>query len=174
MKELMIPLMASSLLLCSTQVLSQAQVEINWEKPEQYRDVRPTSESRSRFRDQTFSQLEEYMQKLAEQLPAGQKLSLNVTNLDLAGQVWPASFVGFGSSSNDVRVVKNIDIPRMSFSYTLTDKAGVVVKQADVDLKDMAFMDRANRFFDSENLRYEKNMLKNWFEDEFPALIVKK
>jgi hypothetical protein len=38
----------------------------------------------------------------------------------------------------------------------------------------MAFMDRANRFFDSESLRYEKNMLKVWFDDEFPSLVVKK
>jgi len=37
----------------------------------------------------------------------------------------------------------------------------------------MAFMDRSNRLFSSENLRYEKNMLKSWFDDEFPALTAK-
>lgn len=173
MKKLMIPLLASSLLLCSTAVLSQAQVEITWEKPEDYRDVRPTSESRIKFREHTFAQIQEYLQKLAEKLPAEQKLMLNVTNLDLAGQVWPASFVGFGSSAADVRVIKSIDIPRMSFSYKLVDKAGTLIQEGDVDLKDMAFMDRSNRFFSSENLRYEKNMLKDWFEDEFPALVAK-
>lgn len=165
--------MASSLLLSSTQVLSQAQVEINWENPEEYRDVRPTMESRVKFREHTFEQLQEYLQKLAEKLPDDQKLVLNVTNLDLAGEVWPASFVGFGHSANDVRVVKSIDIPRMSFTYKLMNTAEELIREGDVDLKDMAFMDRSNRFFSSESLRYEKNMLKNWFNDEFPELVVK-
>lgn len=173
MKKLMIALVASSLGLCSTAVLSQAQVEINWESPEKYRDVRPTMESRVKFREHTFEQLQEYIEELAAQLPDDQKLLLNVTDLDLAGQVWPASFVGFGNSSSDVRVVKHVDIPRMSFSYKLVNTAGDVIQQGDVDLKDMGFMDRANRFFSGENLRYEKNMLKSWFKDEFPPLVVK-
>jgi hypothetical protein len=174
MKKFIVPIVAASFVLVSSPSFCQADIEINWQNPEKYRDVRPTTESRSRFRDQTFTQLEEYLQKLAKQLPDGQKLLLNVTNLDLAGQVWPASFVGLGHSSNDVRVVKNVDIPRMSFSYKLTDQTGEIIQQGDVDLKDMAFMDRANRFFDSESLRYEKNMLKVWFDDEFPSLVVKK
>lgn len=173
MKKLMVPLIASSLLLCSTQVLSQAQVEINWENPEKYRDVRPTMESRIKFREHTFEQIEEYLQKLAAKLPDDQKLMLNVTNLDLAGQVWPASFVGFGNSASDVRVVKSIDIPRMSFTYKLVNTAGELIQEGDVDLRDMAFMDRSNRFFNSESLRYEKNMLRSWFNDEFPDLVVK-
>ena len=173
MKKLMIALVVSSLGLCSTAALSQAQVEINWEHPEKYRDVRPTMESRIKFREHTFEQLHEYIQELAAQLPDDQKLVLNVTDLDLAGQVWPASFVGFGNSTSDVRVVKHVDIPRMSFSYKLLDTAGEVIQEGDVDLKDMSFMDRANRFFTSENLRYEKNMLKSWFKDEFPQLVVK-
>lgn len=173
MKKFMVPIVASYFALSSGVSFGQAEVEINWQEPESYRDVRPTSESRTRFREQTFSQLQEYLQKLAEDLPDDQKLTLNVTNLDLAGQVWPASFVGLGHSSSDVRVVKNIDIPRMNFSYTLSNKAGDIIQQADVELKDMAFMDRANRLFKSENLRYEKNMLKSWFEKEFPALVTK-
>ena len=173
MKKLMIPFMVSSLLLCSTHVLSQAQVEINWEKPEKFRDVMPTMESRVKFREHTFEELHEYLQKLAEKLPDNQKLLLNVTNLDLAGQVWPASFVGFGNGASEVRIIKNIDIPRMSFTYKLVDASGELIQEGDVDLKDMSFMDRANRFFSSETLRYEKNMLKNWFDDEFPQLVVK-
>ncbi|KXI30942.1 DUF3016 domain-containing protein [Paraglaciecola hydrolytica] len=173
MKKLLVPLMTSSLLLCTTQVLSQAQVEINWENPEKYRDVRPTMESRVKFREHTFEQLLEYLQKLAAKLPDDQKLSLNVTNLDLAGQVWPASFVGFGHGASDVRVIKNMDIPRISFTYKLVNTTGELIQEGDVELKDMAFMDRANRFFSSESLRYEKNMLKDWFDDEFPELMVK-
>jgi hypothetical protein len=170
MKKLILPTILGALSLLSQTAYSKAEVEINWQNPEKYRDVQPTMQGRKSFREQTFADLQEYIEKLAENLPDGQKLLMTVKNLDLAGQVWPASFVGLGNSSSDVRVVKSIDIPRMRFDYQLLDKTGQVLRQAEVDLKDMAFMDRSNRLFSSENLRYEKNMLKSWFEDEFPAL----
>ncbi|AGH42842.1 DUF3016 domain-containing protein [Paraglaciecola psychrophila] len=155
----------------SNQVLAQAEVEIEWDKPEKYRDVRPSNESRKRFMEATFEGINEYMHELASSLPDNQKLRMKVTDLDLAGQVWPASFVGLGQGTSDVRVIKNIDIPRMNFSYQLLDTSGAVIQQADVDLKDMSFMDRGNRFFDSESLRYEKNMLQRWFKQEFSVYI---
>ena len=151
---------------------AKAKVEVVWENVKEYQDVQPTSQSRVKFREQTFSNIEDYINELAESLPDGQTLAIKVTNLDLAGRVWPTSFVGLGHSGNEVRVVKHVDIPRIWFSYTLTDAQGTVVQQAqEVKLKDMAFQDRHNPFFRSENLRYEKNMLRLWFNDEFPELI---
>lgn len=155
----------------SHQALAQAEVEIEWDKPEKYRDVKPSNESRKRFREVTFEHINEYMHKLAVALPDNKKLLMKVSDLDLAGEVWPASFVGFGSSGSDVRVIKNIDIPRMNFSYQLLDESGEVLQQAEVKLKDMSFLDRGNSFFKSETLRYEKNMLKRWFNEEFDSLI---
>lgn len=157
----------------SSQTLAQAEVEIEWEKPEKYRDVRPSNESRKRFRESTFKRINEYMNKLALALPEHNKLLMKVTDLDLAGQIWPASHIGFGNSMSDVRVIKNIDIPRMNFSYQLLDESGEVLQQAEVKLKDMSFLDRSNRFFKSESLRYEKNMLQRWFKKEFSAFIAK-
>ena len=158
----------------SSQVLAQAKVEIEWDKPEKYRDVRPSNESRKRFREATFKRIHEYMNKLALALPDNKTLLMKVSDLDLAGQVWPASHIGLGHSASDVRVIKNIDIPRINFSYQLLDESGAVVQQAEVKLKDMSFLDRSNRFFKSESLRYEKDMLQRWFKKEFGAHIAKK
>ena len=158
----------------SSQVTAQAVVEIEWDKPEKYRDVRPSNESRKRFREATFERINEYMNELALSLPDDKKLLMKVSDLDLAGQVWPASFVGFGHSSSDVRIIKNIDIPRINFSYQLLDESGGVVQQAEVKLKDMSFLDRSNRFFKSETLRYEKSMLQRWFKKEFEVYIAQK
>src|SRR5690606_40461903 len=102
----------------------------------------------------------------------GYKLSMNVTNLDLAGEVWPGMMVGLNSSS-DVRLIKNLDIPRMDFSYELTDSAGVVLKEGTEELKDIAFMDRGGRVLDSDRLHYEKDMLERWFKDTFTDYIQK-
>jgi hypothetical protein len=157
----------------SSQVVAQAKVEIEWDKPEEYRDVRPSNESRKKFREATFEHLNEYMNKLASALPEDQKLLMKVSDLDLAGQVWPISYLGFGHGGSDVRIVKNIDIPRINFSYQLLTQSGQVVKQAEVKLKDMSFLDRSNRSFKSDSLRYEKNMLQRWFKKEFGTQIAK-
>lgn len=173
MHKLMIQTLIGTCLLASTQAYSQAEVEVNWQNPEDYRDVRPANESRKRFAETTFKRLDEYLVKLAEKLPDGQKLVITVTNLDLAGEVWPASFIGLGHSASDVRLIKRIDIPRMAFSYQLLDQSGVVLQEGQEKLKDMSFQERANRLFDNEPLRYEKNMLRQWFLAEFPQEVAK-
>ena len=166
-------IIAAVILGLSNQALAQAEVEIVWDKPETYRDVKPSNESRKRFRDTTFERIEKYLNKLASSLPQDKKLLMKVSDLDLAGQVWPASFVGLGHGTSDVRVIKNIDIPRMKFSYQLVDESGQVLQQAEVNLKDMSFQERSNHLFRNEPLRYEKNMLKRWFAQEFELQIQK-
>jgi hypothetical protein len=172
MKHIAGILLSFSLLVLSNASFAQADVEISWQNPEKFSDVRPTSESRSTFSERTFKQLNEYITELAEDLPIGQKLIMNVTNLDLAGDVMPASFAGLGHSSSDVRVIKSIHIPRMSFSYQLLASDGAVLQEKDVKLKDMSFLNSHNRFFSNESLRYEKSMLAEWFKGEFPKLAV--
>lgn len=161
----LVPAVAASLL--ASHAYAAASVEVNWKDPESYTDVRASNESRSGFQKRTFAALEKTFVKLAEALPDGQKLAITVTNLDLAGEVWPSSFVGLGqSAASDVRLIKRIDIPRMKFSYTLTDANGAVLKSADVSIKDMSFMDTVNRHFNSDPYRYEKSMIEDWFDDE--------
>jgi len=158
----------------SNQVLAQAKVEIEWDKPEKFRDVRPSNQSRKRFRESTFEDINKYMNELSLVLPNNQKLLMKVNDLDLAGQVWPASHLGLGYDGSDVRIVKNIDIPRINFSYKLLNESGEVVQQAEVNLKDMSFLDRSHHLFKSESLRYEKSMLQRWFKQEFAAYINQK
>ncbi len=158
----------------SAPVWSAAEVEVKWEDPDSYTDVKPANESRGGFQKRTFNALEEYFAELAESLPDGQTWSVTVTNLDLAGQVWPSSFVGFGSSAGtDIRLIKEIDIPRIAFSYTLTDASGATIKSADVKLKDMGFMDGLARKRHRDNLAYEKEMIREWFNEEMTDVVVK-
>lgn len=160
-------LAATTSLALLTSVASAAEVEIDWQNPKEYRDVKAANGSDSRFRKQTFNKLEAYLRELAEALPEDQTLLVQVTDLDLAGQVWPASFVGLGHSASDVRLIKSIYLPRMTFSYQLQGADGQLLGSSEVKLKDMSFLDRANRFFRNDSLKYEKNMLKNWFDREF-------
>ena len=175
MKNLSLALIATVATTVSCFSYAKADVEITWENPKEFRDVKPTLQSRTKFREQSFSKLEEFITELAEDLPDGQKLTMTVTNLDLAGEVWPSSFVGMGNAGGEVRVVKQIDIPRMTFSYSLIDTKGKVLHSADeVNLKDMSFMDHSTIRFKNDSLKYEKKMIEDWFNDEFPDLIAKK
>ncbi|MEW9798390.1 DUF3016 domain-containing protein [Alteromonas sp. CYL-A6] len=143
-----------------------AELTVTWQDPDSYRDVDPANQSRVAFRKQVFGQLEAFFGQLSETLPETYQWSLTVTNLDLAGQVWPASFVGFGTIGSDVRLVRQIDIPRIAFHYTLKDGDGNLVKDADVSLKDMNFLNSQVRSQRWQNLAYEKAMLTTWFNDE--------
>ena len=60
----------------------------------------------------------------------------------------------------------------MTFSYSLSEN-NEVIKTADVSLKDMAFMNRATNIRHNDALRYEKVMLKRWFDKEFADSLVK-
>lgn len=141
-------------------------VEVIWVNPSDYSDIRPSNQSRRRFKERTFQDLESHLEKLARRLPEGQRLKLSVTNLDLAGQVWPAHMAGLGFGS-DVRLIERVDIPRMNFNYELLDSTGNVIKAGEEKLKDMAFQERAAARYRNETLYYEKTMIKDWFVDNF-------
>jgi hypothetical protein len=146
----------------------QSNVSIEWVKPKKFRDVRHPTMSRQRYTESVLLELKTFFSSLGERLPEGYKLNLKVTNLDLAGTVQSPAMAGLRNFSNggmdDYRIVRDIDIPRMAFSYELVDEQGKVLKQEDVDLKDMSFLSRAGSVSKNTSLRYEKEMISRWFK----------
>ncbi|MCC2607607.1 DUF3016 domain-containing protein [Planctobacterium marinum] len=132
---------------------------VTWVNPKEFTDVKPSGGIASRFRDRTMENLHEYLDDLASDLPAGQKLTMKVTDLDLAGRVWPGA--------REYRLIKSIEIPRMDFSYQLVDADGTILKSGTEELKDMSFMSNVSRTTSNDSLKYEKTMLKDWFRKEF-------
>ncbi|MBT4883741.1 MAG: DUF3016 domain-containing protein [Glaciecola sp.] len=141
---------------------------VTWGDYQTFTDVKPANGMRKAYAESTFKTLEEYMHKLAADLPLGHTLAMTITNLDLAGRVLPGSFTGLGLHSTDmIRVIKTIDIPRIEFTYEYKDADGIVLKTDTVNLKDMSFMTGHNPLFSSDPLKYEKNMLRKWFKKTF-------
>lgn len=145
----------------------QVRVQVTWQEPEKYTDTRAANMSSKKHREHIFKQLEAHLAELSENLPAGQSLKLTVTNLDLAGRVEPGRFSGLVNSANEIRIVRDIDIPRMAFSYQLLNANGGVLKSEDVKLKDMSFLHSTRVHFNARPFAYEKHMLTEWFEDNF-------
>jgi len=137
-----------------------ADAEVTWSNPDKYRDIRSGFDNRKRFKERTFKSFEKHFVTLAEKLPDGLLLKIDVTDVDLAGDVH------FGSNSQ-IRVVKDIYFPRLKFSYELFNVDKSIVTSGDINLKDMSFMMNNNFRYRNKTLGYEKRMLDNWFSKTF-------
>ncbi|MER2494332.1 DUF3016 domain-containing protein [Catenovulum sediminis] len=156
----------TSLVLCYSQMAHAGSVEVTWSDPDEYTDIKPSSmHSRKSFQEHTFAQFEKYLNWLAEKkLPKDYVLKLTVTDLDLAGHVW-----WYGSSMEDVRIIKAPYIPRMSFGYQLLDDKKQVVKSGEEKLKHMSMSQHTILPVNMDNFKFEFNMLHRWFERDLLA-----
>ncbi|MCL1078876.1 DUF3016 domain-containing protein [Parashewanella spongiae] len=132
-------------------------VTITWKDPTHFRDIKSSGERQSRFQNRLFETLTKNINKLTSNvLKENQTISLEVTNLDLAGDVRPT----FSAASNDIRVIKNIYPPRITFSYKVLEGKNEVFK-GDEKLSDLAFMDTIHNAM-NKPFNYETKLLKNW------------
>ena len=139
---------------------------VEWTNPEDFRDIRPANESRKRFQERTLKELTKYFNKLAGKLPEGYELKLNITDLDLAGNV------EFGRTQQ-IRIVRQIHFPRIAFEYQLFDQDKQALSAEKIDLKDMNFLHNIRTKTTTESLGYEKHMIKEWFTKTMKAHLPK-
>ena len=162
---LLITLLSAGFLLSPSAFAASS--EVTWTDYKSYRDIDPGNEGRKSFRERTFKDLEKHFAKLAETLPEGQVLKIDVTDVDLAGDTNAAGI-------HRTRIIKQIYSPRMNFSYELLDAKGNVIQSEEVSIRDMNFMSGSNLKYRSKSLGYEKKMLDDWFEETFKEMIVSK
>jgi hypothetical protein len=109
-------------------------------------------------RKEVLDDMAAFFAELGKSLPAGQDLTVEVTDIDLAGREYPHSRGG-----RDLRVLKGgADWPIMELRYTLSAN-GQVLTSGKERLTDMNYLNRVNRMSDGDRLRYEKRMVEDWF-----------
>ena len=143
-------------------VTQSGNVKIEWQAPEKYRDVRSASESNKKFRQRVFDTLTKALdQDVKKLLKSDEKLELVVTDVDLAGDLRPT----FGAAAvNELRVVKDIYPPRITFSYRVLEGDSVIMVGSE-KLRDPGFLDRSY-INDQDSFRFEKAMLEKWLRDK--------
>lgn len=146
-----------ALALCAA-VVSVAQaagkVDVQWLEPATYSDAGRSASDR----ESAMQALGAHLQKLAHLLPQGQTLKLEITDLDLAGEIEPVGW-------HDLRVVRGrADWPRMELRFALAVD-GRSLKSGQTRLQDMGYSFSPR----SEALGYEKRMIDRWFKAEFAA-----
>ena len=84
-------------------------------------------------------------------------INITFTDIDLAGET--------RFNTQEIRVLKDLYIPRMSFEYVIKDREGNIMLADTVDIKDMGYLSK--RLFGMEAndlIGYDKRMLIEYFE----------
>jgi hypothetical protein len=137
-----------------------AGVKVSFLQGDQYQDMPLASWQR----EDVLKDLEAHFSKLAKALPEGTDLKIEVLDLDLAGRLKPM-FRGH----DDIRILTGgADWPHMKLRYTL-ERDGKVVASGEDQLSNMAYLQRANRYFSGDPLRYEKQMMDDWFKEKIAS-----
>ncbi|PPU92383.1 hypothetical protein XpopCFBP1817_12325 [Xanthomonas populi] len=131
---------------------SDGKVDVRWTDPAQFAEMRVSSNRWEAQRGDWVTQLATHLQQsAARKLPDGQHLSVTITDIRRAGQYEP----WHGPRMQDVRIVKDLYPPRLSFSYTLTGANGEVIDRGERKLVDSAFLIRGPHLTDSDPLCHE-------------------
>jgi hypothetical protein len=153
MKPMIRQLALAGLLLLSAGAAAAA-VTVSFNHPENFADLPFASWDRKEVLDE----LTKHFNQLGMTLPPGQDLKIDVLDIDLAGREYPSH------SGRDIRVLRGeADWPRMLMHYSL-ESNGSVIKSGDAQVSDMMYLSRINRYADGSQLRYEKQMIDEWWE----------
>ena len=135
-------------------------VQVSYVQPDSFADVGDTR----RDTEGNLLALTRHFEALAGRLGDGQKLTVEVLDVDLAGEIRPLHRM-----QQDVRVLRGAaDWPRIKLRYTL-ESPGQAARSGEQRLADMAYLQRINRYRSDEPLRYEKHMLDEWFVAQIAA-----
>jgi len=142
-----------------TAQVQAGEVKVTWQEPEKFTDIRPGNESKSGFQARMIKELDLIFADLAKKLPDAYQWDVTVTDVDLAGDVRPF----FRNTVDDIRVIKDLYWPRMTFSFDLKDEKGKSVASGTENVKDMNFLMRSGLATGNSSFRYEEQMLRDWF-----------
>ncbi len=138
------------------------EVKVEYKDYKKFTDMKPANEPRGSYERRTMASFDKIFADLAKELPEGYSWTVVVTDIDLAGDVNHM----ITQTGQQIRVIKDVFIPRINFSYTLVDQnKKLVAEQKDIKLKDMGFMTRISNVRADRPLEHERVMLDRWFKD---------
>jgi len=100
--------------------------------------------------------------RASELLPAGHRLAITVTSVDLAGEYEPLRRPPYST----VRIMRDVYPPRVELQFRLTHASGAVIAEGRRRLENVAFHDTA-AVRSTDPLRYDKALWEVWLRGEF-------
>ncbi|GAB1717475.1 MAG: hypothetical protein NTAFB05_25170 [Nitrobacter sp.] len=132
---------------------SLAGVKVHFINPERYADAGSFDAGGV---DATLAAFRAYLEKLgARLLASNQNLTIDIRNIDLAGENEPSRF-------SDVRIMRDVTPPRITLSYVLTEK-GKRTRSGEETLTDINYQMNPSARLSGDRYAYEKALLDDWF-----------
>jgi hypothetical protein len=133
-------------------------VNVHYKDPQRFTEAKRSFGMHLVDADDYLKPLKEYIAQRASRILApGQRLDIEVTDVDRAGEYEPWR----GPRMDDVRIVKDIYPPRIDLDFTLVGADGKVLRKGIRKLRDPAFLSH-NFAADQDSLRYEKGLIDSW------------
>ncbi|MBB5206413.1 hypothetical protein HNQ51_003759 [Inhella inkyongensis] len=115
-----------------------------------------------RERERNEAVLRAHIQALAQRLPSGQSLSIEIKDVNLAGEMEPVG----GRYMERLRVLRQVSMPRIDLEFRLS-QGGQVIRQGASTLRNMSYLDgRLPSQLKGEALQHERFLLDEWFEKD--------
>lgn len=139
----------------------EQRVSIQFKDPQNYVDFGDNHLSGEPFDNRTLAMLrDDLVQRIAHKLPAGARMSVTFTNINMVGPVEGWNFMG-----SDARIVASPEPPRIDLNFVMTDASGKVLKEGPRILRDPVRTEGAQRFR-QDPLRFERFLIDDWLDRE--------
>lgn len=140
-----------------------SRVKVEFVEPETFSDVRDRAAASSdTVRDSYLRELRaEIVSKAMPRLGSGERLVVNVRDIDMAGDFAPRASMGIDAP----RIVRNVSVPRIDLDFQLVSANGSVLKSGARSLKNAKYLSRVQPAT-RDPLRHEKALLDEWLAEE--------
>lgn len=155
-------------LLLSTQaalIYGHPGLSVNFIDAEHYTDVSLSGSTTDKMRNHVLAKLKKYLHQLADaRLPQRHRLEIDIKDIDMAGAIEPWQ----SPMLTNTRIIRDIYRPLIKLHYRWRDEQGKMIAETDETLSDLSFLRFADPSFRvNDPLRYEKTLLRRWFEKRF-------
>lgn len=144
----------------------QGPVAVRWDDPRAFSEIRYSHNASESRRGTWVEQLALYLRQQAQsRLPAGERLEVTITDIDLAGDYEPWQ----GPQFYDTRFVRELYPPRIALTFKRVAADGTTLAEGERKLRDPGFlMSSSTAGLASDSLRFEKRLIDRWLQRELP------
>ncbi|MGQ0592129.1 MAG: DUF3016 domain-containing protein [Gammaproteobacteria bacterium] len=140
-------------------------LRVHFVEPERYTDVGLSGSTTERIRTYVLGELERYLKELAGRaLLPSHTLEITVFDLDMAGEYEPWRVPNL----TNTRFIRDVYRPRIDLGYVWRDEYGRALAERRERVSDLNYLMLADPYYTyNDPLRYEKAMLRRWFDERF-------
>lgn len=134
-----------------------ADAELIWGSQGEFINMLEGNTQQDTIKHDMYYSLEKHLKKLAKKLPAEQLLRVNITSIDLAGNIFMTQ------SGQMQRILGETDSPSISFTYQLFDKNKNVIDQGDKNISNVGYMNNTPNNLINKQFGYEMFLFNIFF-----------